>query len=238
MAFSLFVYKTFSERETCRIESLIIGTNAQFPPFEYITDGKIKGFDIDLVYEIGKRIGRNIIIKDLDFDMLLLEAQQGNIHIIAAALTPTPERAQSILFSKNYLEDDPIVMISSQTSPIKNLDDFSGKTIISLEGYSHDSYLANKDNINIIKLGSPAEAILALQTRKCDGFLTSQSNFNEYQKTTSAEDFFIFSTPYRESTALGISPLEGNLRDTINAALEEMQNDGTLTSLKQKWLVS
>jgi len=81
---------------------LIIGTNAEYAPFTFIKDGNIVGFDIDVITEVAKRLAKQLVIKDLSFDVLIPDLQLGNLQVVAAGLTPTEERKKRVLFSKTY----------------------------------------------------------------------------------------------------------------------------------------
>src|SRR5436190_17598254 len=71
------------------LDTIIVGTNAEFQPFSFKQDDAIIGFDIDVITEVLKRLDKKMILKDMPFDALLPEIQLGNIHVIAAGITPT-----------------------------------------------------------------------------------------------------------------------------------------------------
>ncbi len=85
---------------------LIIGTSADYPPYEFhsIKDGKdvIVGFDIQIAEEIAKDLGVALEIKDMQFDGLLAALQAGTIDIVISGMTPTEERKQSVDFTTTY----------------------------------------------------------------------------------------------------------------------------------------
>ncbi|MBP5221781.1 MAG: basic amino acid ABC transporter substrate-binding protein [Lachnospiraceae bacterium] len=90
---------------------LVVGTNAEFPPFEYMgDDGQPDGFDMALIKEIGKRIGRDVQIENMEFSSLI--AAIGNkIDIAIAGMTVDEERAQKVDFSDNYYEAVQYVLV-------------------------------------------------------------------------------------------------------------------------------
>src|SRR5437016_11928204 len=80
----IVLWRTCGTRET-RInadETLIVGTNAEFPPFAFYQERKIVGFDITVLNEIARRLGKKVSIKDLPFDALIPEIQLNKIHLI------------------------------------------------------------------------------------------------------------------------------------------------------------
>ena len=90
---------------------IIIGTSADFPPFEYISEeGKFVGFDVEMVTMILEEAGYTVEFKDIAFDSLILSLENGKIDVIAAAMTITEEREGQIDFSNPYYEADQSVL--------------------------------------------------------------------------------------------------------------------------------
>ena len=82
---------------------LTVGINAEFPPFEYYEGEEIKGFDIDLMNYIGKRIGFDIEFVNMSFDKLIPAVVNGEVNCAISAITITKERESIIDFSNPYL---------------------------------------------------------------------------------------------------------------------------------------
>ncbi len=85
-------------------KKLIVGTNAEFPPFEYIENDNFVGFDIELMRELGKTMGYEIEFKDMPFDALLTSVIEGKIDCAIAGITVTEERKQVVSFSDCYVD--------------------------------------------------------------------------------------------------------------------------------------
>ena len=81
---------------------LRVGLNAVFAPFEYVENGEIKGFDIDLINEIGKNLGYKIEIIDQSFDGLIPALKAGKIDLIISGMSATEERKKSVDFTDEY----------------------------------------------------------------------------------------------------------------------------------------
>jgi arginine/lysine/histidine transporter system substrate-binding protein len=117
------------------LETIIVGTNAEFPPFSFRDNDSITGFDIDVITEVFKRLDKKFTLKDLPFDALIPEIQIGNTQVIAAGITPTEERAQQALFTKPHLTGNPLVIISLKNGqPLTSLADLIGKDVVVNEG--------------------------------------------------------------------------------------------------------
>lgn len=109
---------------------IIVGTSADFPPFEYIdTDGTIIGFDIEMVTMILEDAGYEVEVKDIAFDSLIASLENDKIDVIVAGMTITAEREEKIDFSDPYFEAD-------QSALVKVGADLNLSTIIDLQNYT------------------------------------------------------------------------------------------------------
>jgi ABC-type amino acid transport substrate-binding protein len=219
------------------IDVLIVGTNAEFPPFTFINEqNEIVGFDIDIAREVATRMGKPIEIKDRSFDMLVPEAQNGSVHLLAAGLTATPERALQIIFTKPYLAGEPLVVLTLAHNPIHQISDLAGKEVIVNEGYTADHYVSNMPDVIIKRLPSPTEAILDLQTEKSFAFVSAINALKPFLDKFGTQAFNIFTIPdTQENTAMGISKKYPELLGVIQPILDSMHADGTIEKLKKKW---
>ncbi len=119
-------------------QTITVGTNAEYAPFEYLdSNGDLTGFDIDLMEAIAKEEGAVIDWRDMPFDSLVGSMEAGDIKVIAAAVGPTKERAKSVDFSDIYYTGSQSI-ISKEADAIDNFEDLSGKTISVLEGAQSD----------------------------------------------------------------------------------------------------
>ena len=102
------------EEEKIVENKIIVGTSADFPPFEYIDEnGDIVGFDIDLITAILENLNYTVEVKDIGWDPLIPSIQAGNIDVIAAGMTITEDREEQIDFSTPYYEADQSILIKT-----------------------------------------------------------------------------------------------------------------------------
>lgn len=88
-----------------------MGTNAAFPPFEYIEGTRIVGFDASFSQLIANDYGKKLQIVDMAFDGLIPALQSGAIDFIAAGMTATDERRQNVDFSEPYYSSNQVIII-------------------------------------------------------------------------------------------------------------------------------
>ncbi|MBT3394294.1 MAG: amino acid ABC transporter substrate-binding protein [Waddliaceae bacterium] len=218
-------------------ETLIIGTNAEYRPFSYIDDGEIVGFDIDIISEVCRRLGRAMLIKDMPFDALIPAGAVGKVDVIAAGITYTAERAKKVLFTEPYLSgDDLVVIIADGDDVISSLDDLEGLTVVVNEGYTADLYLSKTVDFPLMRLPSPADAFMALKSGRADVFFTAQSTASAFFSHDSNSGFTMssFNAP-GDDYALVVSKKSSYLLHDINSVLYDMETDGTIDKLKEKW---
>lgn len=90
---------------------IVMGTNAAFPPFEYVEGSKVVGFDASMAQYIANDFGKNLEISDMAFDGLIAALQSGSIDFIAAGMTATEERRKNVDFSEPYYESKQVVIV-------------------------------------------------------------------------------------------------------------------------------
>lgn len=107
---------------------IIIGTSADYPPFEdyYTNNDTYYGFDIDLCEIIAAELGVTIQWRDMDFDSLIGACRGGTIDMVAAAMTYTTDRAQKLAASLAYINISQVVIVNETTSlSISSLSDLT-----------------------------------------------------------------------------------------------------------------
>lgn len=233
-----FGASTRSKSPRFQDESVLrVGTAAEFPPFEFIQDDTIVGFDIDLINAVAERLGKKVILNDMPFLTLIPQAQRGSLQVIGAGLTPTPEREREINFSEPYLESDALVVVSlASNKPLTSLDDLQGKTVIVNEGFTAERFMADKEGIDLKRLPTVADAFLSLRSGRAYAFVVAENNVKPFFKQYSPDEFSIYIIPgTNETTAFGISKKYPQLKEQIDAALLELKNQGIIEELKKKW---
>ena len=92
-------------------ETVVLGTNAAFPPFEYVEGKKIVGFDITMGEKIAKTAGMKLEVLDMAFDSLIPALQAGTIDFIAAGMSVTDERKKNVDFSVPYFASEQVIIV-------------------------------------------------------------------------------------------------------------------------------
>lgn len=153
---------------------LILGTSADYPPYEFhkSINGKdeIVGFDIEVAREIAKDLGVTLEVKDMKFDGLLAALDQGVIDLVVAGMSPTPERAKSVDFSNIYYQSKQMLVVrAADKDIITSKDAMSGKTIGVQKGAIQEAIAADQFSKSTpMALGKISDLILALKSKRVD----------------------------------------------------------------------
>lgn len=241
MASSFFIWLSVRKADAPKEDtSLIVGTNAEYYPFSFIDNDAIAGFDIDIIKEVARRLGKDIEFKDMPFDALLPKIQFGAIQVIAAGITATPEKAKKVLFTKPHLTGDPLIVISLAKNPaITGLTDLDEKEVVVNEGYTADLYMSTISGPKIKRLATPAEAFLALNSGNAYAFVAAKSSVQPYFDKYGVKEFNIFTLDgVQDNYSFAISKKYPDLLSSIQKELDEMEQDGTIAALAQKWKLS
>lgn len=93
-------------------EKLVMGTNAEFAPFEFVDDnGEIAGYDIEIAKEIARSMGRELVIENMDFDALIAALSSGKVDMVIAGMTVDEERKQEVDFSDVYYQASQVIIV-------------------------------------------------------------------------------------------------------------------------------
>lgn len=237
---ALFVAGALSQYVSKDVEKksdhLVVGTSADFPPFAFIEQGKIVGFDIDLVEEVGRRLNKKIELKNMPFSTLLPALQLGTLQMVVAGLTATPERAKQVFFTQPYLDNEPLVIVSLQSAPLTTVESLQGKEVVVNQGYTADLFMSAVQGVTLRRLKSPAEAFLALQAGRADAFVTARNSVKPFFDQYGDTQFSLTVIPEtQENSSIAVAPQYQGLYEHVERALEAMKKDGSLERLRTKW---
>lgn len=219
--------------------TLTFGTNAEFPPFEFVTSSGVidqyDGIDMAIAKQIAEENGMTAAIENMEFDSLLIALQNGQIDAVIAGMTVTEERLEAVDFSTPYYTATQ-VMIVKEDSDIASATDMADKKICVVQGYT--------GQICVEDMGYPyeafkkgTEAVMELVNGKCDVVVidsaTAQKYVSDNEGLKIVEDASAF-----ESEEYAIAVQKGNteLLDKINKAIEAKLADGTISELSAKYI--
>ena len=221
-------------------KTLIVGISPDYPPYAQIDleSGVIVGLEIDVITEVARRLDKKLEIKDMPFNSLIVELMAGQIDVIAAGMCPSEERKKMILFSHPYIDNDENVVITKKSNPpVTSLEDLYHKPVAVNIGYTADTFLSKYPEIELVRLKSPADGFMALQTNSVYAFTIAKSIVNKFLDTqTQDHDYQFFTLPSSaDACALAYRKNNSKLQAEIDPVLDAMTQDGTMHIIKKKW---
>lgn len=219
-----------------KTETLVMGTNATFPPYEYVDDNnKIVGIDAEIAQAIADKLGMKLEIKDMEFDSLIPAVKSDSIDVVLAGMTVTDERKQSVDFSDSYSTGVQVIIVK-EGSDIKSADDLKGKKIGVQSGTTGDSY-CTKDfgQENVKQFSNGSLAVAALANGQVDCVVIDNEPAKNYVAANTG--LKILDTEYvTEEYAIAVSKDNPDLLKKINTALKELKEAGKIDEIVGKYI--
>ena len=216
---------------------LYVGTNAEYPPFEYLDEnGNVVGFDIDLMNEISTIIGKKIEIKDMTFDGLIPALEAKTIDILIAGITATESRKKVINFSKPYFESQQAIIVKEDNNSITNFDSLNNTyTVGVVLGYVGDVALTESKKVDKIeRFNRTADTVVALQSGKIDAAIMDYPIAVGYVKNNEGLKAIKTDLSIQE-LCIGFRKEDTKLLEEINKALDTLKENGKYDELVKKY---
>ena len=219
--------------------TLVMATNAEFPPYEYHdgSDDQIVGIDAEIAAAIADKLGYTLEIEDIAFDSVIPEVTSGKADFGMAGMTVTEERKKSVNFSDSYATAVQVVIVP-EDSDITSIDDLSGKIIGVQSGTTGDLYATDDfGDENVERYNKGMEAVQALSQGKIDAVIIDNEPAKVFVQET--EGLKILDSAYAEEQyAIAIALDNTELLSEVNAALAELKADGTIDSIVSKYITA
>ncbi|MEO5832604.1 MAG: ABC transporter substrate-binding protein [Nakamurella sp.] len=218
---------------------LKVCTSLPYAPFEYSDlDGKVVGFDMDMMDLVATELGVTREVVDTDFTGIQSGQAMGSsvCDIAAAAMTITPERQAAITFSDPYYAATQALLVPAD-STITDLSGLSGKTLAAQAGTTGKIYgdaNAAKYGYTVVEYTNITEVEAAVQTGTAQAGIHDDGPLFEYVKTNPA---FKVATTFETGEQYGFGMKLGNtdLAAVVNAVIKKAVDDGTYDTVKAKW---
>lgn len=221
---------------------IVVALNAEFPPYEFKDKGEITGIDPDMVREIGKRLGMEVEFLDIAFDSIIPAIQNNKADIAATGMTVTEDRKQFVNFTDMYQDARQSIIVKDGSS-VKSKDDLAGKVIAVQTGTTGDLYCTDEfGDDKIERYQKILDGVQALVLGKVDACVVDDQVAIECvnkvnSESTNDDKLIILPTAYvEEHYAMALNKNNTELLDKVNAALREMKEDGTLKTIKEKYI--
>lgn len=216
---------------------LVVGTNAEFPPFEYLgDDGQPDGFDIALIKAIGDKLGMEVQVENMEFSSLVA-AIGTKIDAAIAGMTITEERMATVDFSDPYYEAVQYVIVPAD-STIATADDLVGKTIGVQLGTTGMHVAEEIEGATIQTYNKAVDAVNDLNNGRVDFVIIDRNPAEVFVTKFEGKIIAIEGAQFgfeTEEYAIAL-PKGSDLVEKVNEALAELKADGTFDALVAEYI--
>lgn len=220
--------------------TLRIGTNAEYPPFEYKEGAEFTGVDMDLAKTIAEKLGLKYEIIDMEFDSLIPSLAAGKIDMALSAITITDERKAKVDFSEPYYMANQVIIAKPDTKiKIAKLEDLAKYKVGAQNGTTGQIYLDSllvttkkMTASNLKKYSTNIEAITDMLNGNIDLVIIDDSAAEGYAKLKPIAQVYKIMT--NESYGIAF-PKNSPYLVQVNTILKDLKNDGTMVTLLTKY---
>ncbi|HEK9102408.1 transporter substrate-binding domain-containing protein [Bacillus pfraonensis] len=222
---------------------LIMGTSADYKPYEYVEASKsdeIIGFDVDIAKYIGKELGYEVKIKDMDFGGLLASLNSGKVDFVMAGMTPTPDRKKNADFTDIYFVAKNMI-VSKKDSGIQSLQDLKDKKVgVQTGSIQEEKAEEFKKQVDFQAEGRDRipEIVQEIQAGRFDAAILEDTVAKNYlEKMKSLQGIEIPEAPEEVGAAIAL-PKNSDKTAEFNKVIKKMQENGEMDKLVKKWFGS
>lgn len=223
---------------------IVVLTSADFPPFESLDpkDGKtIIGFDVDLCEAVAKKLGVKLEMKDTKFDGLIPALLAGNADMIAAGMTPTAKRKESVDFSEVYYATDQVLVVRADDDSMKSSENMKGKKIGAQLGSTSEEAGKKIPGIQMKTLDKVDQLCLQVKNKNLDGLVVEQTVAEAYVKSMGGLKIVKDIKELKEvetGSAFAAKKGDAELVKICDEVIKELKSSGQYDKLVEKWFVT
>ena len=245
--------------------TLVMATNAAFPPYEFKEGDKFAGIDVEIAEAIAEKLGMKLEIADVEFGTIIGGVQSGKYDFGMAGMTVTPKRQESVDFSTTYATGIQVIIVKDG-SAIESLDsifefDDNGDPValkntdmkVGVQQDTTGDIYCSDDITNwgfndveedgtvktdrVVRYKTGADAVAALKAGKVDCVIIDNEPAKSFVKANEGIHILEGDNEYViEDYAICVSKENKDLLEKINKALDELKKDGTIDKIVAKYI--
>ncbi|WP_424931496.1 amino acid ABC transporter substrate-binding protein [Amaricoccus macauensis] len=223
-------------------DQLRVGMSGGYFPFTFVQQDELQGFEVDVMNAVGEEAGLEVSFQTMSFSGLIGALDAGRIDTVANQITITPEREAKFVFTEPYVYDGAQVVVKAgNEDEITGPEDLKGRTVAVNLGSNFEELLRElpyADEIDIRTYESNIGQDTALG--RVDAFVMDRVSSAQLI-AESPLPLALAGKPFSEiRNALPFRDDEAGraMRDRVDAALDVLREDGTLTEISEKWFGS
>jgi polar amino acid transport system substrate-binding protein len=216
---------------------VIVGISDTTPPFSFKKDGKIVGYDIDLVHAVAKRLGVTVEMVGVSSAERIPMLKDGKLDFVATSMTRTPERLKEVDFSVIYFVT-PHAVIVKKSSGITSVRQLAGRKASSASTSTAGPNLKEAEpKVELVYVRDYSEAFGLLKNGKVDAFPTDESVLRAIVQQDGHPDDYLFLSDFTKSRNVGfaLKKDEPRFKEAINRALLDVEVSGDAVRIFDAW---
>jgi polar amino acid transport system substrate-binding protein len=214
---------------------LKVGSDIPYAPFELGRAPNYKGFDVEFVTDIGKRLKLDATFVKTPFDTIFRDLAQGKFDMVASASTITEERKKTVDFSSPYFAADQSLMIK-KGSDIKTVADLKGQVIGAQLGTTGADYAKKETDAKTVRTYDLIDdAFNALQSGQVAAVI-NDCPVSKYAERSKSDLKVVARIETGENYGLVFRKGSDKLREAVNGAIADTKKDGTFDRIFRKWI--
>lgn len=219
-------------------EKLTVGSDVPYPPFEEFgkTKTEFKGFDIEVVEAIARKIGRTPEFQDTSFDTIFRDLAQGKFEMVASATTITKEREETVDFTNPYyLPSAQSIVVKKGATGLSTEKDLEGKIVGVQQGTTGEEYVEEEiDTKELRTFPQGPDTFPALEAGTLDAVVIDRP---VAEKAVQGDPKIEIAGGIETEEQYGLVVKQGNteLLDELNGALKEIVDSGEYATIFRKW---
>lgn len=223
---------------------MVVGTSADYPPYESKDESdNFIGFDMDLIREVGKRMGVKVKIVDMGFDTLIASLQNKKVDAVIAAMQATPERDKSVDFSIVYHEiKDAFLVKKGSEIKMSKPQDAAGHKIAVQTGSIQEKWVnkhlveaGKTDKDKVFSYERVDNAAMDVGAGRVDILFIISDPAKQHAEKAGLEIALITKETVAGGQSIAMPEGEAALKAEIDKAIEAIKADGTMKKLMDKY---
>ncbi|WP_417235598.1 amino acid ABC transporter substrate-binding protein [Arthrobacter sp.] len=216
---------------------LTVGTEGTYKPFSYHEGGagELTGYDVEVVTAVADKLGVKPEFKETQWDAIFAGLESGRFDVIANQVTMDAQRKKTYDFSTPYTISKGVIVTKADNNDITSFADLKGKTTAQSLTSNWKS-LAEKSGAKVQGVEGWAQSVTLLKQGRVDATINDQLTYLDYQKSTPDQGIKIAAeTKDTSEAALAFPKGSDDLVKAVDSALAELQKDGTLAKISEKY---
>ncbi|HEV7955722.1 MAG: Amino acid transporter substrate-binding protein family [Microbacteriaceae bacterium] len=216
---------------------LVVGTEGTYRPFSFHEggSGELTGYDVEVITAVAEKLDVEVAFQETQWDAIFAGLESGRFDVIANQVSINDERKESYDFSAPYTISPGVLIVAEGNSDITDFEDLDGKT--TAQSLTSNWYtVAEEAGANVEAVEGWAQAAELLRQGRVDATVNDELTFLDYEKTEGDTGLKIVAkTDDASQNAFAFRKGSKDLVEAVDAALQELRDDGTLAAISDKY---